>query len=339
MSMSLIRVFFLIVLLVGFSASYAAKGVKVVLPGWFKQSLYDFQGDLLDAHDAGKRGILLFFSEKSCSYCNAIVETTFKQPDIVKRLRANYDVIGIDVFNDAEVVDTLGKTHWAKDFAVLEKAQFTPTMVFYHTGGTKKLRLIGYQSPDKFRAVLDFLEDKRATGMNFRAYLKQRKSFSGSKKPQAITLDLGHRRGKNKSLLVVFESTDCRKCTQLRAMLKAPVIKPYAQQFRIVYINSDDSNSRITTPVGNTLSGRDWTNMLGLIHSPSMVFFDELGNEAFRVDTDILVDKNGKDVSDNDKQIIANLSARLQFFLGKGYLSLPQFQRWRAQQKKNNNRL
>jgi len=335
MPLQLLRLLFLVGLLVFFSSGYAAKGVNVVLPSWFKNSLYDFQGDLQDAHDAGKRGILLFFSEKSCSYCNAIIETTFKQPDIVKRLRANYDVIGIEVFSDIEVVDTVGKTHWAKDFAVLEKAQFTPTLIFYHASGAKQLRLVGYQSPEKFRGTLDYLEDEHAKSMNLRAYLKQRDAVSQTKNSPATKLELTHQGGKHKPLLVVFESADCLKCPQLRAMLNSASVKPYAQQLRIEFVSSDDDNARITIADGKAISGKNWSNNLGLIHHPAMVFFDESGKEAFRVDTDILVDQHGKDVSNDDPLILANISARLQYFLSKGYQTLPQFQRWRAQQKRH----
>jgi thioredoxin-related protein len=313
--------------------AFAAKGVNVVYPDWFKQSLYDLQGDLEDARDAGKRGILLFFSEKSCSYCNAIIETTFKQADIVKRLRASYDVIGLEVFSDVEVVDTIGKSHWTKDFAVQEKARFTPTMIFYDTSGAKQLRLVGYQSPEKFRGALDYLEGGYDKHMSLRDYLQQRKPSSGVIGEQTTQLDLDSRQGNDKPLLVIFETTDCRKCQQLRTMLTAQVMHPYTQRLTIVYVSSDDDAANIITPQGNKLSGKAWTNQLGLIHSPAMVFFNEQGKEALRVDTDILIDKYGKDVSDNDARILDNIRARLQFFLDKGYETLPQFQRWRAQQK------
>lgn len=87
------------------STAFAEKGVNVVYPNWFKDSFYDLPGDLQDARDAGKSGIMIFFSTKTCSYCNAIIENTFKKPDIVKQLRANYDVIGLEVLSDTEVVN------------------------------------------------------------------------------------------------------------------------------------------------------------------------------------------------------------------------------------------
>ena len=92
--------FFILVMLLWSGALSSAPGVKVVYPEWFKQSFYDLQDDLQDALVNGKHGVAVFFSEKSCSYCKAMVERTFQQPDIAQRLSQNYDVVGLDVFSD-----------------------------------------------------------------------------------------------------------------------------------------------------------------------------------------------------------------------------------------------
>ena len=332
------RLFLLVAgLLMYTSSTFAEEGVNVVHPAWFKHSLYDLPGDLQDAKDAGKRGIMLFFSTKTCSYCHAIIATTFHQADIVKRLRANYDVIGLDVFSDAEIVDPRGKSHWTKDFAVQEKAKFTPTMIFYDTRGARQLRLVGYQSPEKFRSVLDYLDGGYYKKVKFSDYLQQRKSSAIIAAGQTTRLNLDRRHASDRPLLVVFESAGCRKCQQLRTMLKAPVMQPYIKRLEIVHVSNTDLITHITTPGGKQQTGKTWARQLGLIHSPSMVFFNEQGKEVLRVDTDILIDPDGKDVTDNDAHILDNIRARLQFVLDKGYVTLPQFQRWRAQQKKQNN--
>jgi thioredoxin-related protein len=152
----IINFLILVTILLWSVLALAASTAHVVYPGWFKESFYDLQSDLQEARVAGKKGIMVFFSTKTCSYCQAIIETAFKEKDIVHRLRKNYDVVGLEVFSDNEVVDPRGKSHWTKDFAVLEKAKFTPTMIFYGDGGTIQLRLVGYQSPEKMRAVLNY---------------------------------------------------------------------------------------------------------------------------------------------------------------------------------------
>lgn len=321
------------------STAFAEKGVNVVYPNWFKDSFYDLPGDLQDARDAGKSGIMIFFSTKTCSYCNAIIENTFKKPDIVKQLRANYDVIGLEVLSDTEVVNIKGKSLWAKDFAVQSKARFTPTMIFYDSSGKKQLRLIGYQSPEKFRGVLNYLKGKYYTRMKLSDYLRQHKTISKTTSKQKISLNLERRHVSDKPLLVVFESAGCAKCQQLRTMLKAPVLKDYIQKMKIAYVSSTDTTSRITTPDGKKQSGKAWANQLGLIHSPAMLFFNEQGKEVLRVDTDILIDPYGKEISVNDVNILDNIRARLQFVLEKDTLLCHSFNAGVRNSQKNNNLL
>ena len=315
--------------------AWTASAAHVVYPDWFKESFHDLQGDLQEARVAGKKGIMVFFSTKTCSYCQAIIETTFKEKDVEQRLRKNYDVIGLEVFSDNEVVDPRGKSHWTKDFAVSEKAKFTPTMIFYGEGGTTQLRLLGYQSAEKMRAVLDYLEGDHYTRVSLRQYMEQGKTAVKSADIKTVNQDLDRRKGSDKHLMVVFESADCGKCQLLRTMLKADVLQTYLRRLDVVFINSSDKQSRVITPEGNTLSGKAWTDQLGLIHSPAMVFFYDQGNEVLRVDTDILLDKHGNTIKADDEKVLDNIRARLQFVVDEGYVALPQFQRWRAQQRKN----
>ena len=325
------NLFLLSAILLFTNSAFAEEGVKVVYPGWFKDSFYDLKADLQDARDGGKKGIMLFFSMKTCSYCKAIIETTFEQADIVKRLRSNYDVIGLEIFSDTEVVNINGQTFWAKDFAVHEKAKFTPTMIFYDLNGKKQLRLVGYQSAKKFRVAQDFLDSGQYTRMKLSNYMHKRKTISKTSSKHSTALNFDRRNASDRPQMVVFEFANCTKCQQLRTMLNASVLQPYTKRINIMYMNHENVSSQVTTPDGKKQSGKEWLNQLGLIHSPSMVFFNEKGKEILRIDTDILMNEYGKSISVSDENVIDNIRARLQFVLEKGYITLPQFQRWRAQ--------
>jgi len=313
---------------------FAAAGALVVYPGWFKENFYDLHGDLREAREAGKQGIMVFFSAKTCSYCQAIIETSLKQQDIVQRLRKHYDVIGLDVFSDNELVDLQGNRRWTKDFSVAEKAEFTPTLIFYGVDGSVQLRLIGYQSPQKMRAVLDYLEGKHYTRVSLRDFMQQARVAAKPADTQSADLNLERRKDNHKYLLVVFESSNCNKCQLLRSMLKAEVMQPYLQHLDVAFVDSSDLQHQLTTPDGKTLSAKAWADRLGLIHSPALVFFHGQGTEVVRVDTDILIDLHGNTVKPDNPHVLDNIRARLQFVVEEGYLALPQFQRWRAQQKK-----
>lgn len=323
-----------IIILLFASLSLTAHAAKVVYPDWFKQSFYDLQADLDDARNDGKKGIMLFFSMKTCSYCQAIIETAFQQQDIEQRLRQNYDVIGVDVFSDTEIVDFDGKSYWSKDFAVVAKASFTPTMIFYGEDGAIQLRLIGYQSPQKIRAVLDYLEGDFYQQMSLREFMQKDQTRAKAQIDTKNARNLDRRQGSEKQLLVVFESADCAKCPLLRTMLNKEILQPYLLQLDVVFVRSDSIMGNIVTPSGQRLSGQAWADQLGLIHQPAMVFFNEQGKEVLRVDTDILIDAYGNDIKADDEHVLDNIRARLQFVVEKGYVDLPQFQRWRANQSR-----
>jgi len=274
----------------------------------------------------------VFFSEKSCSYCKAMVERTFREPDIASSLRQNYDVVGLDVFSDVELVDPKGNSHWVKDFAILEKAQFTPTVIFYGKDGDTLLRIVGYQSPIKMRAVLGYLEGGHNTRMSLRDYINEQRPGQSSTKPTEV-IDLQRDSGNTRPLLVIFESPDCQKCLQFRKMLKAPIMQPYLQQMQLAFVSSSPKQ-RVVTPEGRSLSGKAWSDQLELLHSPAMVYFDERGKEALRVDFDILIDPEGRPIDSDDARILDNIRARLEYMVSKGYESTPQFQRWRASARK-----
>ncbi len=311
----------------------SAPGVNVVYPDWFKQSLYDLPGDLQDARASGKQGIMVFFTEKHCSYCHAMIENTLTEKDIVQRLRQHYDVIGMDVTSDVEVIDPQGKNHWAKDYAVQAKAIFTPTLVFYGLDGQVQLRLVGFQAPQKMRNALDYLEGGHYARMSLSSFMQTNQTATDRSSEKSTAINLDHRKS-DKPLLVVFETEDCEKCPLLRTMLKAEVMHPYSERLNIVFINSSSTQANITTPDNKVMSGKTWAEQLGLINSPAMVFFDAQGKVVLQVDTDILIDKMGKPVTADNARIQDNVRARLQFVVDKGYIELPQFQRWRARQSR-----
>lgn len=323
---------FLFAVMVWSGTVVSAPGVTVTYPDWFKESFNDLQDDLEVALGNGKQGLMVFFSEKSCSYCKAMVETTFKEPDIAQYLKQNYDVVGLDVFSDLELVGPKGDSHWVKDFAIREKAQFTPTLIVYGENGERLLRLVGYQSPAKMRVVLSYLDGAHYTRMSLPEYIRQHVA-SQSNTGQAQAVDLRREGEHAKPLLVVFESNGCQKCKQFRSMLKNPVMQPYLAQMDLVFVSSS-SQQRVVTPDGRSLDGKTWWDQLELLHSPSMVYFDAVGKEALRVDFDILIDPEGRPVEVDDARILDNIRARLEYMASKGYEDIPQFQRWRSTTKK-----
>ncbi len=72
-------------------------------PDWFKLSFLDLSEDLEEAAADGKRGIMVYFGQKHCAYCQALIEVNFGKDDIVAYTRKHFDLIPMDIWGDREV--------------------------------------------------------------------------------------------------------------------------------------------------------------------------------------------------------------------------------------------
>ena len=76
----------------------------VAYPAWFKLSFLDFADDLAEAVSDGKRGLLVYFGQKYCAYCEKLLEVNFaEKADIVDYTRKYFDVIGMDIHGQRTV--------------------------------------------------------------------------------------------------------------------------------------------------------------------------------------------------------------------------------------------
>jgi len=124
-------------------------------PAWFKLSFLDLQKDLEEAGAGGKQGVMVLFSIRGCAYCKMMVERSFRNPGIEAVLRRHFDVVHLDIRSDIELKDPRGRAMKVKEFARQEGASFSPTVAFYGLDGHHLLRVVGYQTPERFRVTLD----------------------------------------------------------------------------------------------------------------------------------------------------------------------------------------
>lgn len=324
-------------------ASGFAEEAEVPHPAWFKRSFLDLPLDLAEAREGGKAGIVLYFHTPSCGYCKALLRTTFSNRVLAERLRSRFDVIPVDVLSDAEVTGLDGQSYWAKDFAVHEKAGFTPTLVFYGEGGKRLLRLVGYHPPKRFEQVLDYLEEQEYEQQSLHEFLSRRTDPETrapqrrpvrdplfSEPPYILDRRLG---ASERPLFVLFSRNGCDPCERFdRAILRDPVVRDLLGRFEAVRLDMNDGRTGVITPAGQRTTPGQWSEELELLHVPAMVFFDQRGREVIRVDSDLMVDPAGASVGD-DPRVVDNIVARLRYVLTEGYLEQPQFQQWRARQQ------
>ncbi|PVV14328.1 MAG: hypothetical protein B6D72_04155 [gamma proteobacterium symbiont of Ctena orbiculata] len=299
--------------------------VDVQFPDWFKASFLDLSEDLKEALNAGKQGLMIFISTRRCSYCKAFIQNSLNRPDIQGRVETSFDVIGLEIFDDSEMIDPEGNSYRVKEFVTSNKAAYTPTLIFYGVSGRKLLKIVGYYPPDKFQKVLDYLEGKRYLHETLRSYLN-RTAISSTKSTSDISVDqelftkppylLDRRAGPAaRPLLVVFERPNCATCERFhRQVLRDKSVRRLMREFEAVQLDASNTSSGLIIPNGERISPAQWFERLDLSYSPAILFFDESGNEVMRLDSET-------------KRF--RMEGSLQLVLEKGYLKDAQLQRWR----------
>lgn len=267
---------------------------ELVYPEWFKLTFGDLRDDLREAVAAGKSGIVLYFGQKRCSYCEQFLEKDLGQPDIAGYMRKHFDVIPIDIWDIDDIIDTDGSEQDERELALKYNTNFTPSLVFYDEKGKPVFRLRGFYPPYKFRAALKYVVEKFYETESFRDYLaraepgmffyaeglNERDFFM--EVPQS--LDRTRTPG-DRPLAVFFEKGDCHACDLLHSgPLNDERTVGEIEKMDAVQLNMSADNS-ITTPGGETLKIVDWADRLGLFHAPTIIFFDETGKEIMRVDS------------------------------------------------------
>jgi thioredoxin-related protein len=264
-------------------------------PAWFKASFLDLREDLADARRAGKRGVMLFFDLEGCAYCKAFIRHTLGDPAIQARLRDAFDVIGMSMFSDLEVVDFTGRNLRLKRFARREGATVSPTLVFYGSDGRRLLRVVGYYPPERFRVVLDYLDEDRAGTQSLRDYMASRERTPGAtareREPDNLFLDEPYalersRIAAERPLLALFEGAGCDECDRFRDhVLAHPPIRRALKGFDLVRIDWSDDQTRLITPAGEASTPLAWADALKIRRVPALIFFDRAGREVFRLES------------------------------------------------------
>lgn len=92
--------------------------------------------------------MMIDFMATWCPPCNMMEDSTFNQPEIIKK-SLNYITVRIDVDQQKEVAEKFGAN--ARKYGGIG----IPNILFMDSGGFRFRHIIGYQSPEKLSAVMD----------------------------------------------------------------------------------------------------------------------------------------------------------------------------------------
>ncbi|MDH5183796.1 MAG: thioredoxin fold domain-containing protein [Gammaproteobacteria bacterium] len=259
-------------------------------PSWFKSSFLDLQEDLAEANESKKR-VILYFYQDGCPYCGKLLSVNWKQKDIVKKTRQNFDVIAINLWGDKEITGLDGLSMTEKKFAEKNRVMYTPTLLLLNEQGKVALRINGYYPPKKFSAALDYVAQKREKSIAFSDYHKDAASKGSNQKLYSSKQYLhkpyrlsAQSRGNSKPLLVLYEQRFCAHCDEIhKDIFSRPESKELLEKFDVVLLDRW-GKSAVLTPKGKTTTELKWANQLKINYSPSLIFFDSKGDEVFRTE-------------------------------------------------------
>jgi thioredoxin-related protein len=148
---------------------------------WFLDSFLDLPDDLSTAHKAGKR-LVIMWELRGCPYCRETHLVNFAQARIADYIKANFEVLQLNIIGDRRVKDFDGTELAEKALAAKYAIHFTPTFQFFpETVAVLKglppakrevARAPGYLRPDDFLAFFRFVREKAYETGSFRDFLK-----------------------------------------------------------------------------------------------------------------------------------------------------------------------
>lgn len=257
-------------------------------PDWFKVSFLDLYEDIDEATDADKR-VMVYFYQDGCPYCQKLMEDNFGQKHIADKTRKLFDVVTINIWGDSEV--TVGdKVYTEKQFAEALRVQYTPTLLFFNEKRKTVFRANGYYAPEKFVALLDYIGGRQEKTLSYQAYVQKVNPQPASGKLHTDTTSIGSPAdlsalvGNGRPTLVMFEQKQCAPCDELHLdILKREESKKQLARFDVAVVDMWSGN-KLKRPDGKRTSVRQWADDLDIKYAPSMVYFDDKGEEVFRAE-------------------------------------------------------
>ena len=263
------------------------------IPKWFSESFLDLREDVRDAAKEGRR-LMLYFGQDGCPYCKALMTVNFRDPAIVETTRKHFVAVALNIWGDREVTWLDGRTMPEKELARVLRVQATPTLLFLDEQGEVVLRLNGWHQPERFKVALQYARLPKAGRPAYADYVAGR---TGAPKLKAEE-DVAGAVAKGKPVLVIVTRAGCKECEELeREGLKRPEVVRALQGFTVVRRDSSGA----------------WAGAQNITYTPSLVFLDPAGKEAFRVEGYVRP---------------FHLAASIDYVASGGYRSEPSYQRW-----------
>jgi thioredoxin-related protein len=150
---------------------------------WFLNSFLELAEDLKQTTEEGKR-LAILWEQRGCPYCHALHQNNFTDAAVTGYVRANFNIIQLNIWGAREVIDFDGQTLTEKTLARKYRVNFTPTLQFFpesaaemagKDGDAREVaRLPGYFRNFHFLAMFEFVREKLYTRIAFQDYIREK---------------------------------------------------------------------------------------------------------------------------------------------------------------------
>jgi thioredoxin-related protein len=152
---------------------------------WFLESFLELADDLEAAHKEDKR-LAIMWELKGCPYCKETHFVNFARADIADYIKANFEVLQLNIIGSRRVIDFDGTEMSEKEMAGKYGVRFTPTFQFFPERAAPLMALApqkrevarapGYLRPDDFLAMFRYVREKAYESKSFRDFVKAQAS-------------------------------------------------------------------------------------------------------------------------------------------------------------------
>ena len=141
---------------------------------FFDDTFGDFQEELGNAREQGKKGILLMFEMDDCPFCHRMKREVLNRADVQDFFGENFLVFSVDTEGDLEITDFNGEPTTQKDFALKQfRVRATPVFQFVDLDGqpVRRARFTGAtRDAAEFLLLGEYLAGGHYTEQSFTVY-------------------------------------------------------------------------------------------------------------------------------------------------------------------------
>ena len=194
---------------------------------FFAQTFGDLPEELEEAHAAGKLGLMLFFEQEGCPYCERMMKTILNQPHVQDWYRERFVSIAVDINGSVELRDVDGITLPSKVFAEHRRIKTTPTISFIDLTGAEVYRRVTMVSGvEEFLRMGEYVAGGHYTDTAWKDYAARAEE---ARPPPAVPLVDDFREVRvaaeagSLNLLLAITREGCPYCAKLRREILAPM--------------------------------------------------------------------------------------------------------------------